>query len=120
MFFIGIMGIGNKEKVITELPGITCKACESYGRYTVLKRYNYFHIFFLPVWKWGNQYYVLERECNTVFGLKEEAGLELEKGSRKEIFSDELIELYDTRKCKQCGQVLENNYIYCPHCGVEQ
>lgn len=118
MFFVGIMGIGNKEKTITELSDITCKSCQKYGRYTVLKRYSYFHLFFIPIWKWGFQYYVVERTCNTIFRLSEQAGREIERGAKKEILDDELVEHHYVRRCKKCGQVLDDEFIYCPYCGV--
>lgn len=120
MFFIGIMGTGNKEKTITEISSITCKACEGYGLYTVLKRYSYFHIFFIPVWKWNVEYYVTERTCNTIFRLKEEVGIEIEKGVRQEIHSHELTELHHVKRCKDCRQVLDDKFVYCPYCGRGQ
>lgn len=120
MFFIGIMGIGNKEKAISKIPNITCKACGSLGQYEVIKTYSYFHIFFIPLWKWKIEYYVKERMCQTVFRLDTEGGKSIEKGIREEILPQDFEELYPTRRCESCGNVLEEKFVYCPYCSKEQ
>lgn len=120
MFFIGIMGIGNKEKIILEIPNINCKACGSLGQYTVMKSYHYFHIFFIPLWKWKIEYYVKERTCQTIFRLDPEVGESIEKGVRSEIMPGDMEELHPARRCESCGGVLEEKFVYCPYCRKEQ
>lgn len=120
MFFIGIMGTGNKEKMITEIPNITCKACGALGRYEVIKRYSYFHIFFIPLWKWATEYYVKERMCQTIFRLDPEAGEAIEKGIRADILPGDLEALNPVRRCDGCGRALDEKFIYCPYCSKEQ
>lgn len=119
MFFIGIMGVGNKEKPITNIPNITCKACGGLGQYTIIKRYSYFHIFFIPLWKWNVEYYVKERMCQTVFALKEEVGENIEKGLHQEILSEHIQEVNPVRRCKSCGGALDEGFIYCPYCSSD-
>lgn len=120
MFFIGIMGTGNKEKIITEIPNIKCKACGRLGQYTVLQRYDYVHVFFIPLWKWNKQYFVKERTCQTLFKLDSEIGTLIEKGDSHEIVARDLQELCPVRRCEGCGEILEEKFVYCPYCSREQ
>ena len=120
MFFIGILGIGDKEKVISQIPNIRCKACGSIGQYTVVKKYNYFHIFFIPLWKWAVEYYVRERMCQTVFKLDLEIGKSIEEGMRDEFLFEEMEELYPATRCDGCGRALDEKFIYCPYCSKER
>lgn len=69
-----------KEKTIARMHHIRCKACEVLGVYTVIKKYHYFHINFIPLMKWGTEYYVRESECGSVFKLDKDAGKAIERG----------------------------------------
>ena len=120
MFFIGIMGIGSKQKNIITIPSIICKACGSFGQYNVIKRYNYFHIFFLPLWKWNEQYYVSERMCSSIFNLDIKIGKDIEKGIQTEIRPEDLSEINPVKRCKYCGKALNDDFVYCPYCSAVQ
>ena len=69
-----------KEQTIARMHDIRCQACGSLGVYTVTKSYRYFHINFIPLVRWGTQYYVRESECGCVFSLDKDAGKAIERG----------------------------------------
>lgn len=49
MFFIGVFGINQKMSEIKELPPMMCKSCRQTERFTLMKCYQQFHFFFLPI-----------------------------------------------------------------------
>lgn len=127
MFIFGVFGVGTKEKEIKDVQNIVCKKCGSMSTYKLSKLYNYFHIFFIPVFKWGDKYYLRSRCCNSVFELNKEVGNSIENGEYKGINDEDMIELYSERnnyggavndvKCASCSRIVDSSYVYCPHCG---
>ena len=59
MFFIGIFGIGKDKKELRNFPNIICPCCGRYAQASLVMEYSYFHLFFLPLFKFGKKYYVL-------------------------------------------------------------
>ncbi|GAA0177687.1 zinc ribbon domain-containing protein [Clostridium sediminicola] len=129
MFIFGVFGAGTKEKEIKDIQNIICKRCNSMSVYKLSKSYNYFHLFFIPVFTWGNKYYLKSRCCKTIFELNSEIGKDLEKGESLVIKNDDMIEVYSendnyTRrvnniKCRGCGREIDLSYTFCPHCGYK-
>ncbi len=120
MFFIGIFGIESKEKKIKELPNFFCKGCNKEETGQLIKTYNYFHIFFVPVLKWNENYYVLCNYCSTVYEIAKEKGKRLERGEGENITYWDLKEIKKTngvRICKNCNSQVEDRFVYCPYCG---
>ena len=56
MFFIGIFGVHQTEKQLGNYNNVICPSCGSFTRLQIFKRYTYFHIFFIPVFKWNIKY----------------------------------------------------------------
>lgn len=128
MFFIGIFGIENKQKEICEINQLQCKSCTGISGGRLYKSFKYFHFFFIPIIRWGEEYYVQCNNCKRVFKLNSEKGKSLEKGINEEIsywdleeISNEYQNYYGENKvfCKTCGAQVENKYKYCPYCGNE-
>ena len=90
MFFIGIFGINTKEEEIKTENSIICPICEAYGRYEIIKRYTYFHFFFIPLWRWNRQYFIKTRCCNRICKLDTEIGIRLERGESISIGKEDL------------------------------
>lgn len=129
MFIFGVFGIGTKEKEIKDVQNIICKKCNSMSVYKLSKYYNYFHIFFIPVFIWGNKYYLRLRCCNTVFELNSKVGKDIENGEFILIKDEDIIEVYSENnnyagrinkiKCRGCGKDIDASYTFCPHCGYK-
>jgi len=118
MFFIGIFGIEAKEKVIGSLPNFACKSCTS-NNAKIIKHYNYFHFFFIPVFKWGEEYIVLCDECNSIYSIPKEKGKAFELGKEEISYWDlkplQIKNLSFT--CPSCGKETESSFDFCPYCG---
>ena len=53
MFFIGIFGVNQTEKPIGTYNNTICPNCGALTRLELYKRYTYFHLFFIPTFKWN-------------------------------------------------------------------
>lgn len=120
MFFIGIFGIESKEKKIKDLHNIFCKACNREEPGQLIKTYNYFHFFFLPIFKWSESYYVLCSNCSTLYEISKEKGKSIERGEDYSLTYWDLREINrgnSIKVCKYCNQKVEDNFLFCPYCG---
>ena len=126
MFFIGVFGIENKEKIIKETQRIYCKGCNDYIEGKIIKVYSFFPFFFIPLFKWNEKYYVIYNNCDHVYSISKEKGKSIEHDESYEISYWDLKDFqganYENNnainnKCLRCGRELERDYIYCPYCG---
>ncbi|MCR1972532.1 zinc ribbon domain-containing protein [Clostridium sporogenes] len=123
MFFFGIFGINTKQEEIEDFENLVCKKCGILSRYTVMKTYNVFHFFFIPLIKWGEKYYLKSRCCNTIYVISKE-NLDRVKVERsfnnidlEEIYTESSSDNNDTMICSNCGRAINCSFKYCPHCG---
>ena len=125
MFFIGVFGIENKEKEIKVLNNFTCKSCNTLTSARIIKHYEFFHFFFIPIFKWNEKYYVECSSCRRIFSISKEKGKSIERGENVEITYWDLHEVNNAygyninNVCKNCGKVVDFEYKYCPYCGNE-
>lgn len=124
MFFIGIFGIENKEKEIMTLDNFSCKNCNRNISARLFKRYDFFHFFFIPLFKWNIEYYVVCSSCNSVFSIPKEKGKAIEDGQDVKITYWDLNEMTSNTygynevcRCSSCGKEVDSNFDYCPYCG---
>lgn len=126
MFFFGIFGISNKEKELRDINNVVCKKCRTMTTYKLIKVYNFFHIFFIPIIRWGQRYYLKSRCCNTIFEINPDLGGRLEQGEDVYIEDKDMTEVYSDyeRKfyneevvCLACKNKVNTSFTYCPHCG---
>lgn len=124
MFFLGVFGIETREREVGEVDSVACIKCGMLTKYTIIKTYNVFHFFFLPLVKWKEKYYLKSRCCNTIYEITKEDLDKINKSKNlkdvniKEIYSDidyskgcrEII-------CTNCKRKVEENFTYCPYCG---
>lgn len=123
MFFIGVFGTGFKEKVVGEVVLDQCPHCEGLPQGEVVTRYSYFHLFFLPIYKWNQDFAVYCRQCRTWYHLEPELGHEIEKGTLKTLNFWQLKNGdmgQAPHFCKGCGSETDPEYLYCPRCGMKQ
>jgi hypothetical protein len=130
MFFIGIFGIENKNKEVKDLNNLTCKKCNSTIQGKLIKNFDFFHFFFIPIFKWNEKYYVLCNSCKCLYSIPKEKGKAIEKGEEvnitywdlQEVYSDNNINFnnrYDMKICPNCGEQVKRHFKYCPYCGKE-
>ncbi|AWK51516.1 zinc-ribbon domain-containing protein [Clostridium beijerinckii] len=128
MFFIGIFGIENKDKEIKSLNNISCKKCNMTVTGNLIKNFDFFHFFFIPIFKWNEKYYVVCDKCKSVYIIPKDKGKAIEHGENIEISYWDVQEAYtdgysnnyyDENKCKNCGAKVDSKFKYCPHCGAK-
>ncbi len=122
MFFVGIFGIQPGRKQIGEGTGV-CPSCGAYDRYEIDETYNYFHIFFIPVWKWNKRYFLRTRCCRRRLELDPDVGRRIAQGERIQIRSEHIIspqDEHDVSVCQSCGSLLRPEYRFCPRCGTQR
>lgn len=127
MFFFGIFGVESKEKEIGIIQNIICKSCGSMSSYRLIKIYSYFHFFFIPLFRWGETYYIEARCCGALFKVDREKGRQLENGRDIPLTDEDLTEVdkgdhynngYSSGEtCPVCGRRVDSSYKYCPYCG---
>lgn len=120
MFFIGIFGINEAQKVVGSFNNVICRTCGAYSRYEIFKTYSYFHIFFIPTFKWNTRYYVRSFCCNSIFELDPSIGMQFDRGLKPEIGDAHLRPLSQhshNYRCSSCGVGLDSSYSFCPYCG---
>lgn len=120
MFFIGIFGVEDKQKEIKKIDTVNCKNCN--GRYfTLIKQYTFFHIFFIPIFKWNEKYLLICSNCNNIYEIPKEKGSAIEKGESIEITYWDLNMMYNDSyvqvRCSNCGKIIDNSFEFCPYCG---
>ena len=126
MFFIGIFGIESKSKEIKILENLQCKKCNLKTRCNLIKTFDCFHFFFIPLFKWNESYYVVCNRCNSVYEIPKEKGKAIERGENVDVTYWDLKEIkreYNNnyyqyeKRCPNCGKVIEGDFKYCPYCG---
>ena len=121
MFFI--MGINRGRKDFEYNQMIICNNCGSYGRYQVFMTYMCLSLFFIPFFKWNKQYYVQSTCCNTVYALDPEIGKQIAGRKNVEILPKHLTQVQagyrsGYKRCNNCGFETQENFEFCPKCGI--
>lgn len=120
MFFVGIFGVNSKEEHLKDIGSVVCKSCGKLTTYKLYKTYSYFHIFFIKLFKFNEEYFVVSRCCNKIYQVSKEIGFKLETGEINEINDSDLIEInnpYSNQMCPNCNNYINPNFSYCPYCG---
>ncbi len=119
MFFIGILGINQKEKFVQEIEKIPCSTCSTDPSGTLLKEYSYFHVFFIPIIKWNIKYVIVCNDCHQGFYVSKEKGQDIEQGKGLLTYWDLKPIMPLLKKCMYCGALLDVAPNYCPNCGKQ-
>ncbi len=129
MFFVGIFGIDSKQKQIREFGSITCGCCGRLSRAELVLNYTYFHIFFIPTFRWNKRYYVKLRCCGAVYEADADyaqiliSAADIDFSRLKKVSGGfggmgEFSSFYD--KCQNCGARIDASFSWCPHCGAKR
>lgn len=70
-------GLGSRRRKLKLKVKHSCDVCSTTGDKRILKIYDYFHIFFIPIIVWGKKYFLFCERC--------QAGLEISKADFKSI-----------------------------------
>lgn len=121
MIFIGGISTAFKQLVFSQM--IACPSCGRLTRLEIFMRYTYFSFFFIPLFKWGKEYYGKMNCCEKIFPIDKELGKKIERGDAIQITESDLhigAAVPAQPYCCHCGAPLDSNFVYCPICGNKQ
>ena len=122
MFFI--FGISNKEKELDFRQATECPSCGVYGSLEAFMVYNYFSLFFIPIFRWSKRYFIKSTCCGSIYTIEKDLGRAIERGDKPHISPSDLTPLASNynrgRSCNNCGYPLDPGFEYCPKCGIRQ
>lgn len=98
MFFFGFFGVMSRQKELGQFKDTSCKSCGNVAVYNLIKIYNVFYLFFIPIFKWGNRYYAQCKTCNSIFQVEDNTGKEIEEGKLHNLSTDTMTLVYDSKK----------------------
>ncbi|HHV59405.1 MAG TPA: zinc ribbon domain-containing protein [Clostridiaceae bacterium] len=120
MFFVAFFGIQDKDKHIGTYNNVECPSCGRLTKYEIHKLYRYFHIFFIPVFRWNVRYFAKTSCCGSLYELDPSVGREFEKNQNTEIRKENLRPVsnnYPFKYCSNCRTNVPAEFSYCPYCG---
>ena len=120
MFFIGIFGTGTNVIPIKGVTSCNCPVCSKQVKMSATMKYNYFHIFFIPVFKYSKEYICTCPACASAFLLKEEIAKTLDSDFDANISESDLFILKDnySGRCPGCGFKNPSSANFCQNCGI--
>ncbi len=126
MFFIGIFGIEQKEKELREFENIVCPDCGRLSRAVLILQYTFFHVFFIPTFRWNRRYFIRVRGCGAVYEADCDDGRQLQSAGDIDFSRLKKVssgfgaykDYYTT--CASCGSAFDSDFAYCPHCGARR
>ncbi len=114
MFFIGVLGIGNKNKNLGTV-SFKCTGCIS-EIFSLMELSRTFNIFFIPIFKYSKEYIIICNSCKSIYKLKKSSILKVLEFKNVEYEDIENI-ILETNTCPHCGTSIVKDFSYCPKCG---
>ena len=120
MFFIGIFGTNSKVVPCGQISVDNCPVCGRFSQMHVCRRYDYFHIFFLPLFRYNIHYIATCPHCASAFALDKEVGDQLQKEGCQSCSGRSLHLLRSNlpRHCPACGAQQPSGSHFCNQCGA--
>ena len=120
MFFIGFFGTNFKVEQSGYANAGSCPCCHSDKPLHIARRYNYFHAFLIPLFKFGSHYFATCPNCASVFEADDSLGERAAKEGIASALPGELHLLQNNyrRCCPNCGKTLDSDDRFCRNCGT--
>lgn len=120
MFFIG--GAGNGSKDLGRRTNQVCLGCGSRLGMQLIRTNGYIHLFFVPVFRYDIQYFLICPNCGKTYEISREDGRRLERQPDFALPPDHLIPtgnrpIAQTRFCPSCGSETGPGDRFCRRCG---
>jgi len=121
MFFIG--GISSKQDTLDFNQSTVCSNCGKYGRFEIITEYMSFSLFFIPILKWNNKFYVRSSCCSSIYSIDKELGGRIARGESITLKDQDLQLIkngqnYYVKQCLNCSFETNDDYTYCPKCAT--
>lgn len=96
-----------------------CDTCQCDGTIELIKAYQCFRLFFIPLFKWQVKYY-LRHSCGGQVEISEEIAIGMLHGTISTEAMHMEHQVTDTNYCLKCGNYLDQQFEYCPYCGFKR
>ena len=113
-----IMDIIPMIKILKTFRG-TCDTCQCEGTLELIKTYECFRLFFIPLFKWNVKYY-LKHSCGGQATISEEIAIGILHGTIEMNNMHIEHEKLKSEHCSHCGHDLDSQFEYCPYCGQKR
>jgi len=120
MFFFGIFGVSSAVKPAGTAAGV-CPVCGGAVQFSLARSYSYFHFFFLPLFRFGIQYFATCPGCASVFEVPRQTGDDILHGRLSRLDASQLRLVKNSRApgvCPRCGRSNPPGSGYCNGCGA--
>lgn len=119
MFFIGLFGTNFKVEQAGYINVASCPCCGGNKKLHLARKYNYFHAFFIPLFKFGSSYFATCPDCASVFEVTDELGDRAYSNGTADAHPNELHLLQNNSRprCPSCGAPLDGSDNFCRNCG---
>lgn len=118
MFFIGLFGVGAKAEPAGRIYA-GCRCCHSPGPLQLSRKYQYFHAFFLPLFRFHSQYFATCPACASIYEVEPSAGDRARREGQAAAALEQLHLLQDNsrRFCPHCRAPISPDDQFCRRCG---
>lgn len=117
MFFI--IGTNGKTVSLGAVSG-SCPRCGFHGSLSLCKTYEYFHLFFIPIFRFHVQYIATCPGCASVYLVEQAVGKAIERGERNSLSPADMTLLRGNSSavCPRCGAQNPPGSAFCNRCGT--
>ena len=118
MFFIGLFGVGAKAEPAGRIYA-GCRCCHAPGPLQLSRKYQYFHAFFLPLFRFHSQYFATCPSCASIYEVEPSAGDRARREGQAAAAPEQLHLLQDNsrRFCPHCRAPISPDDQFCRRCG---
>lgn len=119
MFFIGFFGVNGNAKPAGQLSVGRCPVCGSEKPLAVTHRYQSFHAFLIPLFRFHSEYFATCPHCASLFDVPDWCGKAAERDG---VFTTDAANITLLRRpsakcCPGCGAPVDRTDAFCRSCG---
>ena len=120
MFFIGIFGTNSKVVPCGQISVDRCPVCGQPSQMHVCRRYDYFHAFFLPIFRYNVHYIATCPHCASAYELDPQVGRQVQAAGSAACngASLRLLRNNQPQRCPACGAQQPPGSRFCNQCGA--
>lgn len=114
MFFVGVFGIGSKNKNLGAVK-FKCTGCINES-FSLIELSKTFDLFFIPIFKFSKKYLIVCNSCKSMYEVKQTS---LDKILNSKVIQYEDIKeiILEANICPYCNTHTTKEFSFCPKCG---